>query len=78
MTPGGLARGRVIAKLTQVRAAAVLGVDQPKGSALLRGKLGGFSTERLLRFLNALGQDVEVVIRPRRDDHPASTRVVTA
>src|SRR5262249_56905061 len=64
-------------KLTQARAAAVLGIDQPKVSALVRGKLDGFSTDRLFRFLNALGQDVEIVVRPRRrDNEPASTRVV--
>src|SRR5580698_6799049 len=49
-------------KLTQTQAAARLGIDQPKVSALLRGKLDGFSTERLIRFLNALGQDVEIVV----------------
>jgi predicted XRE-type DNA-binding protein len=53
-------------KLTQAKAAAVLGIDQPKVSALVRGKLDGFSTDRLFRFLNALGQDVEIVVRPRR------------
>jgi hypothetical protein len=39
--------------------------------------LDGFSTDRLFRFLNALGQDVEIVVRPRRrhNEH-ASTRVV--
>ena len=37
-------------KLTQAQAAAVLGIDQPKVSALIRGKLDGFSTERLFRF----------------------------
>lgn len=64
-------------KLTQARAAALLGVDQPKISALIRGKLDGFSTDRLLRFLNALGQDVEIVVRPRRGENgQASTRVV--
>jgi predicted XRE-type DNA-binding protein len=63
-------------KLTQKKAAVVLGIDQPKVSALLRGKLAGFSIERLLRFLNALGQDVDIVIRPARNDH-ASTRVVS-
>lgn len=64
-------------KLTQAKAAALLGVDQPKVSALMRGKLDGFSTDRLFRFLNALGQDVEIVIRPRRRDQGrASTRVV--
>ncbi len=65
-------------KLTQVRAAKLLGVDQPKVSALLRGKLDGFSTDRLFRFLNALGQDVEVRIRPARQGEDADTRVVSA
>lgn len=65
-------------KLTQARAAAVLGIDQPKVSALIRGKLDGFSTDRLLRFLNALGQDVEIIVRPRgRRTGSASTRVVS-
>jgi predicted XRE-type DNA-binding protein len=64
-------------KLTQARAAAVLGIDQPKVSALVRGKLDGFSTDRLFRFLNALGQDVEIVVRPRQENGCASTRVVT-
>ncbi len=52
--------------LTQAAAAKVLGIDQPKVSALLRGKLSGFSTGRLIRFLNALGQDVEIVVKGRR------------
>jgi predicted XRE-type DNA-binding protein len=72
--------GEVIAesKLTQAKAAALLGVDQPKVSALLRGKLAGFSTDRLFRFLNALGRDVEIVIRPARDPgERASTRVIS-
>lgn len=64
-------------KLTQVRVAALLGIDQPKVSLLLRGRLSGFSTERLLRFVNALGQDVEIVIRPSKKRN-ASTRVVSA
>jgi predicted XRE-type DNA-binding protein len=65
-------------KLTQVRAARLLGIDQPKVSALMRGKLDGFSTDRLFRFLNALGSDVEIVVRPARRGHEADTRVVTA
>ena len=48
--------------LTQEAAAAVLGVDQADVSDLVRGKLRGFSTDRLIRFLNALGQDVDIVI----------------
>ena len=51
--------------LTQAAAAKILGVDQPKVSALLRGNLTGFSTERLIKFLNALGRDVEIVVRDR-------------
>jgi predicted XRE-type DNA-binding protein len=65
-------------KLTQTRAAAVLGIDQPKISALMRGKLDGFSLDRLFRFLNALGRDVDIVIRPARDEGEADTRVITA
>jgi predicted XRE-type DNA-binding protein len=65
-------------KLTQVRAAKLLGVDQPKVSALLRGKLDGFSIDRLFRFLNALGRDVEIVIRPAKHVKEAETKVVSA
>ena len=64
--PGGFASILAERKLTQARAAAVLGMDQPKVSALVRGKLDGFSTDRLFRFLNVLGQDVE--ISSGRDD----------
>ncbi len=65
-------------KLTQARAARVLGIDQPKVSALLRGKLDGFSTDRLFRFLNALGRDVDIVIRTARHEGNADTRVVSS
>jgi predicted XRE-type DNA-binding protein len=65
-------------KLTQTKAAAVLGVDQPKISALMRGKLDGFSIDRLFRFLNALGRDVDIIIRPARHEGEADTRVITA
>jgi predicted XRE-type DNA-binding protein len=63
-------------KLTQASAAKVLGIDQPKVSALLRGRLDGFSIERLFRFLNALGKDVEITVRPARQANDAETRVV--
>ena len=46
--------------LTQVEAAALLGVSQADVSNLVRGRLRRFSTDRLFRFLNALGQDVEI------------------
>lgn len=54
--------------LTQVAAAKLLGVNQPRISALMNGRLDGFSTERLFRFLNALGCDVKITVsRPRRE-----------
>ena len=58
---------RVIKKkrLTQKQAALALGVDQPKISALISGKLSGFSLERLFRFLNELGQDVTIKVKPK-------------
>src|ERR1019366_10805773 len=49
-------------KLTQVQAAKVLGVDQPKVSALMRGRLTDFSMERLFRFLLLLGHDVHIAV----------------
>jgi predicted XRE-type DNA-binding protein len=54
--------------LTQVAAAAVMGIDQPKVSALLNGRLTNFSSERLMRLLTMLGQDIEIIVRmkPRR------------
>jgi predicted XRE-type DNA-binding protein len=51
--------------LSQADAAKVLGVTQPKVSALRRYKLAGFSVERLMNLLTALGQDVEIVIRQK-------------
>ena len=52
-------------RLTQDAAAAKLGVNQPKVSALANYKLDGFSVERLMIFLTALDQDVEIVIRKK-------------
>jgi predicted XRE-type DNA-binding protein len=54
-------------RLTQTQAAVVLGVSQPKISALRNGHLDGFSAERLIRFLNALGRDVRITVsvKPR-------------
>jgi predicted XRE-type DNA-binding protein len=50
-------------KLHQAEAAQVLGVTQPKVSALRNYKLAGFSVERLMNLLTALDQDIEIVIR---------------
>jgi predicted XRE-type DNA-binding protein len=65
-------------RLTQSQAAEVLGIDQPKVSMLLRGKLEGFSVDRLFRLLNALGNDIEIVVRPTREGIGAETRVVSS
>lgn len=61
--------------MTQTEVAILLGIDQPKVSALVNGKLSGFSTARLFRFLNALGRDVEIVVKPKSLTQ-AQTRVV--
>jgi predicted XRE-type DNA-binding protein len=53
-------------RLTQTAAAQLLGIDQPKVSELLRGRLPRFSTERLLVFLLRLGRDVDIVVRGAR------------
>ena len=50
-------------RMTQTQAAAVLGIDQPKISALKQGKLSGFSIERLMRFLLLLGCDIEITVK---------------
>ena len=50
--------------LTQREAGALIGIDQPKVSHVLHGRLADFSTERLLSFLIGLGRDVEIVVRP--------------
>jgi len=49
--------------LTQVQSAKLLGIDQPKVSALIRGRLSGFSLERLMRFLLMLGQDIKITVQ---------------
>lgn len=70
---GEIIRGR---HLTQAEAADVLGATQPIVSNLMNGQLHGFSLERLVRFLNALDRDVEIVVRRRpRSREQGRTRV---
>jgi predicted XRE-type DNA-binding protein len=52
--------------ITQAEAGKILGIKQPHVSALMRNRSGLFSVERLMEFLTALGQDVEITIRPAR------------
>ena len=65
-------------RLTQADAASALGINQPKVSALQRYKLEGFSVERLMTFLMALGQDIEIVIRKKPRSRPAARITVVA
>jgi len=62
--------------LTQAEAGEILGIRQPHVSALMRGQSGAFSVERLMEFLTALGQDVEITVRPTRKDHGEVSIVV--
>jgi predicted XRE-type DNA-binding protein len=62
-------------KLTQTKAAKLLKITQPKISMLLRGYLTDFSLERLLRFLNDLGQDVYISIVPSSHRGHGSTMI---
>jgi predicted XRE-type DNA-binding protein len=63
--------------LTQTESDNILGIDQPKVSALVNGKLSGFSTDRLFKFLNALGSDVEIRVIPKPElESEAQTRVI--
>lgn len=60
----------------QAQAAAHTGLTQPKVSNLLRGRIGGFSVEKLFEVLNRLGCDVEVRVTPRKAKTPGQTRAV--
>lgn len=66
------------ARLSQPAAARLLNVNQPKISALANYRLAGFSVERLMFFLNALGRDVEIVIRKTRSHRPSRIQVIAA
>jgi predicted XRE-type DNA-binding protein len=66
-------------KLTQKQAAGLMRIDQPKVSALMNGRLGGFSSDRLMRCLTTLGQDVEITVRAKaRNRKRGHIRVVEA
>ncbi len=56
-------------RLSQLNAAALTGLDQPKVSALVNGRLSGFSSDRLLRCLTALGQDIDIVVKTSPPGH---------
>lgn len=64
--------------MTQARAGEILGIKQPHVSALMRNRAGTFSVERLMEFLTALGQDVEITVRPTRKRQGKGSVVVAA
>jgi predicted XRE-type DNA-binding protein len=76
----GVAICRIVERkhLTQAQIAERLGISQPKVSALLHYKLEGYSVERLMRFLVALGQDVEIVVRAKPRSRSARIAVTAA
>ena len=57
--------------MTQVEMAEILGVRQPQVSLLMRNRAGNFSVGRLMDFLTALRQDVQITVRPARKEHGA-------
>ena len=75
-----LALNRIIKDqaLKQVDAARILGVPQPKVSALVNYRLDGFSVEKLMDYIVALGRDVEIIVRPTRGSDAARVLVLEA
>ncbi len=62
--------------LTQREAAQILEIDQPKVSAITRGRLGDFSLERLLMLVNRLGMDIDIALSPNLEPSRPSRMVV--
>ena len=65
-------------RTTQAEAARALGLPRPDLSRLLRGDFGEYSLERLLRFLMALGCDIDIVIRPSGSDTGGTLRIASS
>ncbi|NKB81752.1 MAG: helix-turn-helix domain-containing protein [Nitrospirales bacterium] len=65
-------------KMTQKKAGEILGITQSRVSDLAHGGLSGFSVDRLLRFLNKLDREVEIVVKKKRPRRPATTTVTFA
>ena len=63
-------------KLTQAKAAKLLGLDQPKISTLVRGRTEGYSLDRLFKLLNLLGQEVQITVRPATKNSTAAGKLV--
>jgi len=64
--------------LNQTEVARILNVDQPKVSKLVRGRISGFTSDRLFRFLSALGHDVKIEVKAKQADRRRGKLVVVA
>lgn len=75
-----LASNRIIKDqgLKQIDTARLIGVPQPKVSALVNYRLDGFSVEKLMDFIVALGRDVEIIVRPTRGSDAGRVMVLEA
>lgn len=62
-------------KLTQTQAAELFGISQPKLSELLNGRFRGYSIERLIHFLNEVGQDVDIIVKSKPRNRKARVAV---
>jgi predicted XRE-type DNA-binding protein len=65
-------------KLTQTKAGEIMGITQPEVSRLFRGTFREYSVERLIGFLTAFNNDVEIVVRPREAKAPGEIRFTPA
>ena len=65
-------------RLTQAEAGKILGMKQPNVPRLMHGSSGSYSVDRLIEFLTALGQDVEVLIKPTRKRQGRMSVIVAA
>lgn len=65
-------------RLTQKKVAEILGVAQPRISSLLRGRLDIFSIEKLMQFLKSLGQDIEIMVKPKPRNRKRAHLVVSS
>ncbi|WP_374623475.1 helix-turn-helix domain-containing protein [Devosia sp.] len=64
--------------LSQVKAGEVMGISQPEVSRMFKGNFREYSVERLMGFLTAFNNDVEIVVRPRRAKAPGEIRLTRA
>jgi predicted XRE-type DNA-binding protein len=65
-------------KLTQTKAAELLSLTQPKLSTLLKGQFRGYSTDRIIRFLRILGQDIDIFITPKERNKKAHLHIYSS